>query len=84
MKEKGLKVLEYLKSYIHSRGIPRADLPWSLRHHKTVLYTSKFSVFQDEAELIVVKENSAGYCASDDMDNTDNNEALGADATDDI
>jgi len=48
-----IKVLRYLRQYTQQQGLPDELLPNSLRHVKTVFFTSKFALLQRQAEQVV-------------------------------
>jgi len=46
---RAVKVLRYLRGYTKHRGLPGERLPQALRHHKTVLYTTKYRMLHEQA-----------------------------------
>jgi len=58
--EHGAKVLRFLRRYCIKRGYAENEfMPLPLRHPKTVLYTSKFRMLQDQATLVVRKAETS-------------------------
>merc|ERR1712008_51129 len=46
---RAVKVLRYLRQYSERRGLPEEQLPHVLRHPKTVIYTTKYRMLQEQA-----------------------------------
>mmetsp|Transcript_17480 Transcript_17480/g.61073 ORF Transcript_17480/g.61073 Transcript_17480/m.61073 type:complete len:930 (-) Transcript_17480:202-2991(-) len=47
---RAVKVLRFLRHYSENRGLPHQRVHAEVRHKKTVLYTSKFKMLQDQAK----------------------------------
>mmetsp|Transcript_94775 Transcript_94775/g.263274 ORF Transcript_94775/g.263274 Transcript_94775/m.263274 type:complete len:127 (+) Transcript_94775:3-383(+) len=53
--ERGAQVLRFLADFSRRGGLANDRMPVQLRHRKTILYTSKFKMLQEQASFVVRK-----------------------------
>jgi ABC-type multidrug transport system fused ATPase/permease subunit len=53
---RAVKVLRFLRKYTEHRGLPAEPLPYALRRRKTVVYTTKYRMLQEQAAHRIERE----------------------------